>query len=98
VGTLPEGYVVADRGPGLRGRLGRPSVWEQSQPLAGIIRQGGELYLAGKSYAELARWAETTELNGVTPRGHRMSREWWRQTLSNPKYAGYQMATEYQGF
>ena len=98
VGTLPEGYRVAERGPGLNGRTGRPSRWEQSQPLAGIIRQGGKLYLRGKSYAELSRWAESTELHGVTPKGKPMTREWWRSTLLNPKYAGYHMATDYQGY
>lgn len=27
-----------------------------------------------------------------------MTREWWSDTLSNPKYAGHQMPTAYQGY
>ncbi len=98
LGPLPEGYAVKHRRDTLKGRLGPPESWERVEPLATIIVQGRDRYVKGGSIKDLASWAEETELHGLTPAGKQMGRSWWRETLSNPKYAGYQMPIEYRGF
>jgi hypothetical protein len=40
----------------------------------------------------------TTELKGVTPKKHVMTAHWWYQTLRNPKHAGYQWPSKYEGY
>jgi hypothetical protein len=39
--------------------------WTLCQPLADIIRAGGEARLAGAGYTELAAWSKTTALAGL---------------------------------
>lgn len=98
VGMLPEAYEIAERAPTFLGRRGSPIAWRFVEPLASIIAEGRRRYMAGSSYADLARWAATTELEGRTPKGSTMNAWWWTATLHNPKYAGYHMPTAYQGF
>ncbi len=97
-GWLPEAYEVAERAPSFMGHRGSAISWRFVQPLASVISEGREHYLAGASFVDLARWSDTTVLGGSTPRGSRMTSYWWRYTLQNPKFAGYQMPTSYQGF
>jgi hypothetical protein len=98
VGKIPEVYQVAERGPSYLGRQGPAQSWTLVEPLASIIKEGCRRYLAGASLTDLERWADTTELGGRTPRGRPMNSQWWHNTLRNPRFAGYQMPTEYTGF
>jgi hypothetical protein len=98
MGRLPEAYEVAERMPMFLGHQGRPLSWRLVQPLASIIAQAKDRYLGGESFTDLARWSAGTELAGRTPAGSTMNAWWWRATLQNPKYAGLQMPTKYQGF
>jgi DNA invertase Pin-like site-specific DNA recombinase len=98
LGRLPEGFRIGERGPSYMGEPGRILNYVRNEPLASIIVEGKERYLAGAPYAKLVAWAQTTELQGVTEGGARMTWQWWAATLLNPKYAGYQMPTRYAGF
>jgi hypothetical protein len=98
VGLLPEAYEVLDRAPSYMGHRGSVTKWGLVEPLASIIVQGKDRYIAGDSYPMLGRWALTTELEGKTPKGRWMNAMWWRTTLRNPKFAGFQEPTHYEGF
>ena len=99
LGRLPEGYEVATRGLALNGRAGPPVGWRLVEPLASVIREGRELYVSGgMSFRGLAEWSLTTKLAGETPAKRPMDREWWRTTLTNPKYAGFQVPSTYLGY
>jgi len=62
------------------------------------MREGCRRYLDGMSLADLAVWSSTTVLSGVTPKGREMDKKWWYWVLNNPKYAGYQVPTQYMGY
>ncbi len=98
LGRLPEGFRIGERGPSYMGEPGRILTYIRNEPLASIIVEGKERYLAGATYRKLVAWAKTTELQGMTEGGARMGWQWWAATLLNPKYAGYQMPTRYAGF
>jgi len=98
ISKLPEAYVAAARAPSFLGRQGSVIAWALVEPLASVIKAGCDRYLAGDSLSDLAAWAATTKLGGVTPAGRVMNRRWWYWTLNNPKFAGYQFATYYVGF
>lgn len=98
LGQLPEAYRGIGRGPSVLGHAGPVIGWEFVEPLASIIKEGAEQYLAGLSLNQLAKWSATTDLRGVTPGGIHMSLRWWYGQLRNPKYAGYQIPTTYRGY
>lgn len=98
IGKLPEGYVVAERAPSFQGEPGRILSYARNEPLATIIAEGKDRYLAGATYQQVATWSLTTELKGVTPKGSPMNVMWWQATLANPKYAGLHRPTTYMGF
>jgi hypothetical protein len=98
-GRLPEGFIVDERDPSLPGaRWGRPIRWVFNEPLASHMKEGAARYLDGASFADLADWSQYSEFEGPTPKGRRMTSEWWNQTLTNPKYAGLHRATVYAGW
>jgi resolvase-like protein len=98
VGNYPEAYAPTGRAASFMGRRGGILGWEIQQPLASILQEGMRRYLAGASFADVAAWSATTVLAGVTPKGHRMNKSYWYQALTNPKFAGYQMPTDYKGY
>lgn len=98
VTTNPEAYEPIEWAPSFLGRPGSIVNWKLLQPLADIISEGCKRFLAGSTLTEVAAWSATTELGGVTPRKHPMDMVWWRQTLTNPKYAGFQHPTVWPGF
>jgi len=98
IGKMPEVYEPDGRAPSILGRRGSVDAWKLSEPLASILKEGCARYLAGASFADLARWSQGTELAGLTPRGRVMHRRWWYMQLRNPRYAGFQMPTNYQGY
>jgi Resolvase, N terminal domain len=98
VGLLPEAYEVLERAPSYMGHRGSVTKWGIVEPLASVIIQGKDRYIAGDSHAMLGRWALTTELEGKTPKGRWMNAMWWRTTLRNTKYAGFQEPSHYEGF
>lgn len=98
VGQIPEAYEHDEREASFMGRPGKVKSWRLVQPLAGIINEGCRRYLAGSTLAEVAVWAATTELKGLTPAGRVMDAQWWHQTLRNPRYAGYQAPSAYSGY
>ena len=98
-GPLPEGFVVAERGPSLPGgRRGRAISWTFNEPLATHIKDGARRYLAGDTYKSLERWSAGSDFKGRTPNGVEMDVDWWNATLTNPKYAGLHKPTHYQGY
>lgn len=98
VGKLPEVYISIRPTNTFLGRRGSVERWDLHETLAPILKEGCARYLAGSSFAEVARWSLSTELAGLTPRGHVMNSRWWYHTLLNPKLAGHQMPTKYKGF
>lgn len=98
VGRIPEVYREAGRAPSFLGRRGSVLSWEPVEPLATVMREGCRRYLDGMSLADLAVWSSTTVLSGVTPKGREMDKKWWYWVLNNPKYAGYQVPTQYMGY
>jgi hypothetical protein len=98
IGLLPEVWTVTERAPGARSRNGRPVKWELVQPIADIVKEGGERYIAGLSFMDLAEWSLTTDLKGISPSGRTMSWNWWKYILQNPKIAGYHRPSMYMGF
>jgi DNA invertase Pin-like site-specific DNA recombinase len=94
----PEVYVPCGWAPSFLDRPGSIIKWEPQQPLADIIKEGCRRFLNGATLPEVARWSATTALGGVTPAGHPTDITWWRQTLLNPKYAGFQHPTVWPGF
>jgi hypothetical protein len=98
VGRLPEVFRAAERAPSFMGRRGSVIRWEVVEPLASVLKEGCQRYLASASFSDLAAWSETTATKGVTPQGRLMDYMWWYRVLTNPKYAGYQMPTQYMGF
>jgi DNA invertase Pin-like site-specific DNA recombinase len=98
VTTNPEVYVPSAWAPSFLGRPGSIMAWTLIEPLASIIREGCKRFLEGATLPEVGRWSATTVLGGVTPDGHRMDMIWWRQTLINPKFAGFQHPTVWPGF
>jgi DNA invertase Pin-like site-specific DNA recombinase len=98
VGRIPEVYVPDGRAQSFLGRRGSVISWKVVEPLASIMQEGCRRYLAGASLTDLATWAATTELKGVTPKGRVMDKRWWYAVLPNPKFAGHQMPSVYTGF
>ncbi len=98
VGRLPEVYTEKERAASFLGRRGSILSWQVVEPLASIMQEGARRCLAGDSTNDLAVWATTTALKGVTPKGRIMDKRWWYSVLLNPKYAGYQMACTYTGY
>lgn len=98
VGKLPEVYTEKERAASFLGRRGSILSWQVVEPLASIMQEGARRCLAGDSTSQLAVWATTTELKGVTPKGRIMDKRWWYSVLLNPKYAGYQVACTYTGY
>ena len=97
-GKMPEVYEAASRAPSILGRRGSVNSWRVTEPMASILKEGCARYLAGASFAELARWSGATELAGRTPRGRVMNKRWWYTQLHNQRYAGYQWPTNYAGY
>lgn len=98
IGPLPEGYRVGLRADSHQGMQGRPLTWIRNEPLASIIVEAKDLYLSGMTYAQITAWAAAGPLKGLRPCGRPMTEDWWKSTLQNPKYAGFQMPSEYMGF
>ncbi len=98
LGRTPEVYEPSERAPSFLGRRGSVLSWRLLEPLASIMQEGCRRYLAGASFSDLAAWSGTTELAGLTPKKRVMHKEWWYKTLTNPKFAGYQMPSRYMGF
>ena len=98
VGKLPEVYTEKERAPTFLGRRGSILSWKVVEPLGSIMTEGCRRYLAGDSLTELATWAATTEVHGLTPKGRVMDKRWWYSVLDNPKFAGYQMPCVYTGY
>jgi len=59
VGPLPEGYKEAKRAESILGKRGSVTEWRVVEPLATILQEGLRRYLAGSSFADLARWSAT---------------------------------------
>jgi DNA invertase Pin-like site-specific DNA recombinase len=98
VGKIPEVYRPKDRTRSFLGRKGSVVSWEVIEPLGSIMQEGCRRYLAGESFSQIATWAATTELEGVTPARRVMDKRWWYSVLRNPKFAGYQVPCVYTGF
>jgi DNA invertase Pin-like site-specific DNA recombinase len=98
VGRIPEVYEAKEWEPSFSGRRGSIRRWEASEPLASIMKEAMRRYLDGATFSAIAAWSATTELKGLTPRGRIMDAGWWRDTLGNPKFAGYQVPSTYTGF
>ncbi|HYI16318.1 MAG TPA: recombinase family protein [Thermomicrobiales bacterium] len=98
VGQIPEAYEPGERETTFMGRQGKVKSWKFVEPLATIIAEGCRRFLGGETLINLAKWAATTELGGLTPAGRVMDVQWWHQTLRNPRYAGYQAPTSYTGY
>lgn len=98
VGSRPEVYVVGERAPSFMNKRGSVTRWDVLEPLASVMKEGMQRYLAGASCSDLAAWSESTETRGVTPAGRLMDKMWWTRVLANPKYAGYHVPTQYTGF
>lgn len=99
LGRLPEVWRITHRSATSKyGRQGKPDAWELVEPLASIVKEGATKYLEGATYQELAEWSLTTACAGTAPGGRVMSWRWWSRMLGNPKLAGYQWATRYEGY
>jgi hypothetical protein len=98
VGGIHEVFRQGRRAPSFLGRRGSVLSWSLVEPLASILKEGKDRYLAGATFAELGVWSATTMLRGLTPKGRVMDSAWWRNSLQNPTLAGYQVPTTYMGF
>lgn len=76
LGGLPEIWRVTHRAPTTAGGIGRPVRWELVEPLASVVKEGVERYLAGASVTDLTDWAATTATGGVTPNGRQITSSW----------------------
>lgn len=94
----PEVYEPIEWAPSFLGRPGSIIAWKLAEPLASIIREGCKRFLDGATLTQVAAWSATTTLGGTTPAGHPTDIKWWRQTLVNPKYGGFQHPTVWPGF
>ena len=83
LGSLPETFYL-DR---TSGEL-RPH-----PELSKVVREGALMYLTNEQpgtsvgFGTLAKWSDANDYR--TPSGRRLDDEWWRNTLTNPKNAGY---------
>jgi len=99
VGQIPEVYEPDQREPSFLGLPGKVISWRIDERLAAVMREGCRRFLSGSTLAELAAWAATTELQGLTPKKQRvMDKMWWHTILRNPRFAGYQVPTNYTGY
>jgi hypothetical protein len=98
VSKSPEVYQPCRWAPSFLGRPGSVIGWQMTEPLASIIKEGCQRFLGGATLTEVAAWSATTMLGGTTPKKRPMDATWWRQTLTNPKFAGYHHPTVWAGF